>query len=189
MLNRQFILIYFILLVTTILGYWAYKSDVQITRFIPPPPEKVESPDFFANNTHLRKFDLNGKLVSELLSDNVSHFQKLDTTLFINPNIWNFSNDTHTWNTVAEHGLLLGDTQTIELKSNVILTRINNTAKKILINTDFLVIYLDKGYAETDRPVQVKSDSGIITAVGVEINYSDNIIHLKSKVRGRYEAI
>ncbi|OQX37443.1 MAG: LPS export ABC transporter periplasmic protein LptC [Oceanospirillales bacterium LUC14_002_19_P2] len=185
---RQILLIAAIVVFAVGMGYWAYETDLKVSRQPAAATTEIKVPDFFSYNAHVREFDEKGQLKSDLTADSISHFPHNEITLLASPDLWSYSENAAPWHTVADTGRILPDGETVELKKNVVMTQMEGDTQKLRMDTDFLTIYSDQDFADTNRPVTIISPSGVMKANGMKAFYKRDFIQLKSRVRGVHES-
>ena len=181
---QQTLIIATLVVLAISVGCWSYKTDLNVSR---QTTIERKVADFFSYNANIRDFNESGQLTLDLTVDSISHFPHNEITQLSNPDLWNYSGHTP-WRTVAGTGRLLPDGETIELKKNVVMTQVEDGVQKLRMNTDFLTLYSGQDSADTHWPVTIISQNSVITANGMTLFYKQALIHLKSRVRGSYEA-
>ncbi|MGY0217270.1 LPS export ABC transporter periplasmic protein LptC [Endozoicomonadaceae bacterium StTr2] len=147
------------------------------------------TPDVFMENARITQYDEAGNRSSFATATQVVHYPDSDTTWLDSPDIWNWQDSINPpWHSVSERGKLLPGGKTLELYDNVVINRANpKGGAPLQLETDFLTIHTDRDIAETERPVRISDESGVTTAVGMTTYYKENLVKLKSKVRGIHE--
>lgn len=184
---RQTLLTAAIVVLSVGMGYWAYETDLKVSRQPAETITGIKVPDFFSSNACVREFDEQGQLKSELTADRISHYPHNEITLLDSPELWNYSKKASVWHTVADTGRILPDRETIELKKNVIMIQMKGDTQRLRMDTDFLTIYSGQDIADTNQLVTITSSSGMMKADGMKAFYNQDVIQLKSRVRGIYE--
>lgn len=187
MLNRNLMLVAFLMLTLVGIGYWAYDSNLHVGVQGKQPLVR-ENADYYFIDTQITQYNEEGELDYTLISDSITHYPHNDTTLLQAPHLENFSNPQKPMVADALYGKLLPGNEDIELWDQVVMTQTDlNNGSQVRIDTDFMTIYSDKGLAVTDRPVLITNDTGRTRAIGMEAFYIESLVKLKSRVRGFHE--
>lgn len=144
-------------------------------------------PDYFMENFTLTSMDINGKPDYILRAVKMLHFADDNSSELEQPRI-QFLNEKGDWTITAEHALILEDSNLIQLKHNVQLSRNASPQQTpLLIDTDFLSINTETQIAETESLAQVTSKGLSMTSKGLVYDSQNGILKLVSEVKGVYE--
>lgn len=190
-----------IIVLATILGTVLWQSPPPILLELSDTALSKQSqyPDAFLVDSKTVQYNEAGHISHILLSDK-THFYEPDKThptrraLFTQPHFdfydeqssseqhpisWQASSDTAKSLNGEEELLMMGNVSLIQQpKTGIIPTT---------INTEELLIKPNQQYAETDKPVIIKSESGVITSTGLTLSLDTDTMVLLSNVRSRYE--
>jgi LPS export ABC transporter protein LptC len=87
------------------------------------------------------------------------------------------------WLALAKNGQLSASGRILELSNAV---ELYNPERQITIQTESLTIDMDTETVDTDDAVTIQHSGGLTNAVGLEARLQEEVIHLKSEVRGQY---
>lgn len=160
-----------------------------------------ESPFAIAHNAKSQYFDAAGQLSYTFTADKLAHYRPGNTndlktlesnivdasyTLIDNPNISMYRKNAP-WLVAAKKGTIQNTKDTIVLEDDVTIRSQNINEKEVMLTTDQLYIYPEARKAETGSPVTIRSESGIIRAVGMQADIDAKKIKLLSNVRGEHD--
>ena len=164
--------------------------------------EKIkETPFAIATEATSNYFDKNGQLSYTFTAQKLSHFRQeddtpLDTTEIMKPSYTliekphiNMYRENSPWVVDAERGRITSGENVIVLEDNVSVGSVDTDENSITLTTSKLTIYPDRKMAITDQEVSINSESGTITALGMEADLKKEKIKLLAKVRGTHDPL
>lgn len=95
--------------------------------------------------------------------------------------------DSPPWHLRAERGVADTQRNTLTLKNNVTAYSDHPEFGRITVDTDDLLIDTVRQFAQTDKPVTMRSARGITSAVGLNAELESGRVELLSEVQGIYE--
>jgi len=122
--------------------------------------------------------------------DHPSHTNK-DIAILNNPKMTFYNSAAEQappWQASSFYGEAHENKDEFLLRGNVVLTQRLSDNKYTTITSEKLLIKPEQQYAETDKPVMIKNESGITTSVGVKISLKQGTIQFLSNVRSQYNA-
>lgn len=155
--------------------------------------QALELPTAYAKDARSQHFGEDGQLNYSFKAKRLLHYlnaqsddnSKYDPsyTLIEHPEITVYD-DLSPWFIEAQKGRVNSDNSVIQLSDSVIIHRTANTAGAVELKTHDLTIHLIEKHAKTNQPVTIRTDSGLISAVGMNADFTSQKIQLLSKVRG-----
>lgn len=194
MAYRNYLVISVILLLVA--GYWLYDDSMGGINPVGRVTEHFEQGvDYFVADALITEYDVSGALDYQLVAETISHFQHDDTVLLQQPLLTTFGDDGQVTTTRSEHGKVLPNGKDIELWDNVVIIQSRPSGKnpqdglvqQVRMDTDFITVFPDKAFADTDRPVVMVNNTGETRANGMSAWYQQGKVRLKSMVRGVHE--
>lgn len=194
MAYRNYLVISVILLLVA--GYWLYDDSMGGMNPVGRVTEHFEQGvDYFVADGLITEYDASGALDYQLVADTISHFQHDDTVLLQQPLLTTFGDDGQVTTTRSVHGKVLPNGKDIELWDNVVIIQSRPSAEnpqdglvqQVRMDTDFITVFPDKAFADTDRPVVMVNNTGETRANGMSTWYQQGKVRLKSMVRGVHE--
>ena len=194
MAYRNYLVISVILLLVA--GYWLYDDSMGGMNPVGRVTEHFEQGvDYFVADGLITEYDASGALDYQLVADTISHFQHDDTVLLQQPLLTTFGDDGQVTTTRSVHGKVLPNGKDIELWDNVVIIQSRPSAEnpqdglvqQVRMDTDFITVFPDKAFADTDRPVVMVNSTGETRANGMSTWYQQGKVRLKSMVRGVHE--
>jgi lipopolysaccharide export system protein LptC len=167
-------------------------------------------PDAFFINSKTIQYNEQGNLSHIITSDKASHYERKTSTpesytLLTKPHFTFYDHDTKnisnnmstitnksgqiTWYASSEAAKSINSDEEVLLSGNVLLTQQPHTedTTPTTISSEELLIKPNMQYAETDKPVIIKSASNVTTSTGLTLSLDTNTVELLSNVRSRYE--
>jgi lipopolysaccharide export system protein LptC len=202
-----------IILLIAILGTIVWQSPPAILRDITDAaiPEQ-QYPDAFFVNAKTIQYNEQGNLSHVVISDRANYFEpKASTpesyTLLTEPRFTfydvggnNSNNNEKTlttkdpsqkiaWYASSKVAKSANNDEEILLSGNVSLIQQQDTDNTVptTIHSEELLIKPNLQYAETNKPVIIKSASSVTTSTGLTLSLDTNTVELLSNVRSRYE--
>ena len=154
-------------------------------------------PDFIIKDFNSQQFDSTGKLQYEMDAKKLTHYPLNDVTELSLPTMNLKGEESSYWAIQAKRGFIASEGNLIELKGDVTLTKQlspgdallhkqDKQAQPITMLTDTLLVHLDKKIAETNKPVIISSTDSVIESIGMQVDFANNRLTLRSNVRGRH---
>jgi len=175
-LNRWLISI----LATIMLGLVFWPDD-----YSQPIQENASSSeiDYFMEEVVIHQFNSNGERTNKLIAKRMEHSIEQFTSKLSNPVIVYAKSDLGEWQISSGKGELI-DGQIIKLINQVnIEDRLINNQTETSISTKNLSIDLEKNIAFTEDLVLIKNPYYQTQSTGMEIDFDQEIIQLKSNVK------
>ncbi|MBR9910535.1 MAG: LPS export ABC transporter periplasmic protein LptC [Gammaproteobacteria bacterium] len=189
---------FLILLTTVFLLLWESPPE----RFLPdalfgqaqPQTPTASYPTNILVNTRSRRYDSEGQLSSVISASRTRFYQSVagqpavaERTEIENPDITLITIGSPPWKATADSGRTTENGQVVELMDNVKLRQTESTDRAVELTTTHLLIKPEQQYAETDKPVTIRSVNDITHATGMRAYLEQDRIQLLSNVRGIYE--
>ncbi len=160
-------------------------------------PDAPSEPDYYTVNSTFLEYGTNGVLSRSLNSERLLHYPDTEETALINPKIISYgSTGIPQWQAMADSGLVEGDGSHFQLNQNVIVWQISadylpdatiEPSVDMQLSTGQLNIDMDKNQVVTDKPVEIITQEGTTSAIGLFADLATNQIILKSQVRSLYQ--
>ncbi|MEK7321454.1 MAG: LPS export ABC transporter periplasmic protein LptC [Pseudomonadota bacterium] len=155
-------------------------------------PAVVEArhiPDFFLTEFDLTSMDIAGAPRYRLQAQAMTHYADDDTADIALPRMTVFRGNASPWQARAGQGWVAGEGEMVKLMEDVVIERPASAAAQGLeIRSDEMRVWPAREYAETERPVFLRSALGVTRAVGLHADFKHDVVELRAEVRGEYAA-
>ena len=159
-----------------------------------PAPEKSSvgprhTPDFAVERFSDTSMDREGNPKQTLKAIEMAHYPDDDSTELTEPRLTIHEGDLPPWQIAAEKGWVSGDGELVLLQGEVTVLRDRGVGvRPVELITTNMRIQRSENFAETDDPVQIRSENSWIDATGMRVWFGDSVrIKLLNEVRGQYE--
>lgn len=149
------------------------------------PPAAPPLVDYRGSEVQISEYDGSGALSQRLRSPQVEHRTGDDRLYMQSPASEMFEAGRRSWTLQADRGDMDAAGKELLLYDNVRARKLDDDST---IDTTRLRIEPDRKYAETDEPVIIVSPQGRTQAKGMRAFLDRDLVQLKSKVKGLYEA-
>ncbi|EIK44404.1 hypothetical protein O59_002734 [Cellvibrio sp. BR] len=167
-----------------------HKDDIQ--------PDQYESsgfPQYYMKSVETREYSPEGTLRYQLTTPQVTHYQisadgpsERDYTLFEQPAMAFYDKDaTAPWLVNAREGKSQLNGEFIRLQDDVVIQQQTNSNGVVRITTSLLDLFPKTQFARTDKAVKMRSAKGQMSAQGMEADFANSQLQLKSQVKAAYE--
>lgn len=167
-----------------------HKDDIQ--------PDLYESsgfPQYYMTSVETREYSPEGTLRYQLTTPKVTHYQvsadgpsERDYTLFEEPSMAFYDEDSSApWLLNAREGKSQLNGEMIRLMDDVVIQQKTESNGVVRITTSLLDLFPKTQFARTDKAVKMQSAKGQITAHGMEADFTNSQLQLKSQVKAAYE--
>ena len=175
------------------LSYWL---DAQVQ---PPAPRQDGSsrhdPDLFLDRFRALTFGSQGKPHETLAAERAEHFPDNDMAEVRSPLLSLNEPDKPALTVTAEQGTITGNRENAYLSGNVTIRRDadphpapgDRHSGPVTVKTEYLHVIPKLERAETDNPVTIEEQSGIIRGTGFEFDNKSKTVKLKSAVSGTFQ--
>lgn len=172
-------------MLVALFSWW--QLEIQVPRQA-PAQLGVRSPDRYAEQLTVTRFDNQGRPRQRLRAARMRHYDQDDTTELEQPRFWRFSPQHLPWRVEGRQALLYGSSEQIFLPGPVTLDRSGDqTHDSYHITTSDLTLDSRKDYAETSRKIRIDSSDHWIDAIGMQgWLHSPVRIKLLHDVHGQY---
>lgn len=164
--NRTIILICLIILIAIATNWLLEQSVTEQPETVPTGND----PDLYMANAEIVSFDESGVIQHKIRATRFTHFPVNDVTVLKDPNLDLISEET--WNIAARNGQLLPKPphpeQIVEFREHVVATREAAGGDFTNIQTERLVVFPERDYAETDENVYIDNASGRTSAAAMK---------------------
>jgi len=155
----------------------------------PPSEEELRhDPDYYMEKFTVTAMNSAGQPRYRLDGDHMQHYPDDDTTELTKPHIEIYAEAAPPWYIDAERGWVSADGELVLLLGGVLARQEDTAAKRTTtLTSDELRIRPNDEYAETDKPVTLKSGPNIVEAIGMRAYIREGRLQLLSNARGKYE--
>ena len=144
---------------------------------------QVHDTDYFMEGVVIHQFDNNGRQTNTLAADRMEHSLKKDISILDKPVITFARSQSGEWQLSSNQGKLLNNNSIIKLDKNVkIEEHVEKDQLQTKITTNNMTINLDTNIAFTDQAVLIESPYYQTKSTGLEIEFDQEVIYLKSHV-------
>lgn len=151
-------------------------------------PEARHVPDFFLNDFELTSMDRGGLPRYHLQAQRMVHYGDTDTGDITAPHVTLFQRAAPSWHGRSAQGWIAAGGEFVILKDDVLIERPgkSKTAPPLQIRSDEMRVWPQREFAETERPVIIHDALGVTHAVGLGADFKQNVLELRTRVRGEY---
>lgn len=144
--------------------------------------------DFVVGGVRSATLDAEGQPRFLLRAEKMWHYPDDDTTHLQNPSLTSFVKDQPPAQFDAQSGMINSQGDEINLRGDVRIVRtVAAPASAQHFNTEYLRVLPDKGWAETDFPVQMFDRYNTLTAVGMQLDNEARSVRFLQQVRAVHE--
>jgi lipopolysaccharide export system protein LptC len=161
--------------------YQQYSNKNNTTEYLP----KAETPEFFLEQSLTTVYRQDGQIDYQFNGEYLEHFKKSDMMQGKMVYFIFFNKDELTWHARADNATFLNKNRKIILRDNV---RIWQPARNLELTTSKITFTETREYAETDKPVTIKSPAGVTRSIGMKLDLERENLQLLSTVTGLYHA-
>ncbi len=170
--------------------YLAFLGLLLIFIFYPKDKPSYHSPletdkqdsDYYMKGVVIHLYDKKGQQLSQLKSVKLAHFKHQDQSLLEAPVIRLNQADGSLWQLEAKNGKIIKHKNQIELNHQVAVKEILQQQVSTQIDTQYLLIDLEKTTATTDDPITISHRYYQTKSIGMDMDFKNNIINLKQQV-------
>lgn len=172
------------LILTPVLIYQGLNDQSQKTSNIPEPSPAHQQSDFYIIDATIDDYGVTGQLKQKLQTSQLEHHPQLQQVLTVAPLLTLFATDREPVTLSSLSGLMSDQQDIISLVGSVRVQDHPDSQKANIMTTESLMIYPDKGFAETDKKVTLTNKMGSTNGVGMKTTFDTRTIELRSQVKG-----
>ena len=145
-------------------------------------PVSREGPDVVVDGAALTQFDAEGRAISRLIGERVTHYPSDDRVEVIRPRMVSLRADQPQIDAKAEHARVEDSGARVILTGDVTLVRApgSDGEPPMRLNTERLVALPDTEQFSTDLPVEIERGGSRINAVGMDYDNIKRTVKLRS---------
>lgn len=183
--NRQTLLTTLLLVCAVLSGWHVLKEDTLAER----PDVSTLGSDVYVENMDMQLVNEHGRLQYRVLAERMEHFPYDGHAELVRPVLHVFKNDQPTWQIESEQGEVSSGYTTVRLLGQVEIRRLEGSGSRPLsIVTSDLLIKPQEKTATTENTTVIQSGRYRLESVGLQADFTNNQLELKSRVRGRIDA-
>lgn len=197
-ITKKYVVSIIVLLALLVIALWLSPSDKLFNTPDTQSDTQPQYPSSYLTHTKTTQYNQQGEITHILTADKVQNFEEnIPSTnnyaLLEQPYFTLFNqSETNTapWIIKSQQGRSNNNHETFILNNDVYIQHQSNSTDNpsmTIITSEQLTIIPKQQYAETDKPVTIKTESGVTTSTGLKISLDANTIELLSNVRSRYE--
>lgn len=165
-----------------LLAWWQLAPTPEET---PSPVERPRLPDYVVTRFTAVETDATGKPSRRLIAEALRQYVEEDVAELDQPRMTLYTETGAPWQARADTGLVLPGGKEVRLSGAVELRRDGDAHNRATrMSTESIRIWHERGFAETDQPVQVNSEADWLTAAGMRLWY-DTPTHAQFDGRAR----
>jgi len=186
MSRSGYIILFIAVVVIAATSSWLLKTvDTQPFTILEPPRHYK---DYYLQNFNATIMNENGKPHYVLKGKYLEHFPDDESIDIKQPDVKLFREKLPPWNLLSEHARVLNKGNLIYLNGNVLMNRPESANEpEINLTTSNLTLKVDQNYAETNDPVDIKTEKHRLKAKGMRVYLADGRLELLSDVKGFYD--
>lgn len=164
-----------------------------LDRIVQPAPRAAvatvrHDPDYIVDNLSAVRTDHTGNAVYTLAASRMVHYPDDDTTFLTRPRFVSHKSARASVTITAREATVSSNGDNVYFTHDVKVTRAASAEQsELTMRTTWLHVIPDDNIARTDRPVTISDASGVVNAVGLELNSETRVLKLLSRVRGTYD--
>lgn len=147
--------------------------------------------DYYMTGVDRTHFGADGEPEYRIRAERFTHYPEPDHILVEEPDVVVYRTGENPWQISADGGRIENDPvrqeNRVEFSDNVIVRHTDPQGREIIIYTEFLTVYPDSRFLETDREVTIQGEGLIQRSSGMTADLNNERITLLSNVRGQYE--
>ncbi len=152
------------------------------------PSLRRHDPDYIVSNFSIVGYGPSGTAESTLSARKMVHYPDDDSTDLDSPRLLSTKPGDSPMTITAERGALSQDGEDTFLYDNVLLLRTATPQQPSMrLDTSFLHIVRERSLVLTDRDVVITEEGRSLTGRGMEYDNGARQLHLRERVRGRFE--
>jgi lipopolysaccharide export system protein LptC len=152
------------------------------------PSLRRHDPDYIVSNFRIIGYGPGGVLESTLSARKMVHYPDDDSTDLDAPRVLSTKAGEAPMTLTADRGALSQDGEDTFLYDNVLLVRQEIPLQpEMRMRTSFLHIVRGRSLVLTDRDVAIDDAGRSLTGRGMEYDNGARLLHLRERVRGRFE--
>jgi lipopolysaccharide export system protein LptC len=152
------------------------------------PSIRRHDPDYLVHNFKVVSYGPTGAPISALSARRMVHYPDDDSTELDAPRMLQTKPAEAPMTLTADRGALSQDGEDTFLYDNVLLVRSAIPQQpEMRMQTSFLHVVRDRSLVLTDREIAIREEGRSLTGRGLEYDNGSRVLHLRERVRGRYE--
>lgn len=147
----------------------------------------TDQPDSFAESVRVNRTRADGSPAFLLTAQRIEYFRGDDSTLLHQPVLTSLDTTQAEVRLRASTGRSLKGSSEILLIGDVFLERASDQqTPKMTIATEWAQVLTDAEIARTDRPIEVRRGTDVLTGVGMEFNNAARTLRVDHQVRATF---
>ena len=185
-MNTRQIVLLTVLLASVLATGWLLLNQGAITA---RPDTASHGPDLFVETMDLRVTGRDGRVHYYLQADSMRHVPQDDRFDLEQPVFQTIQGERGQWQARSNQGSVSADGDTVWLRDQVEIRRLAGPGQRQLdIATSELLVKPGEQTATTGQSVVIRSDAFRVESVGMDADFGNNRLNLRSRVRGRFDA-
>lgn len=183
-LDNRIRLVFAILILGGVLVYWGLSMSPQ--ERISSSAKKVIDVDYFATQAVFKQWHPNGRLQRILTTIKLEHSPRLRLSYLTTPEAIYYADGGDKTFIRSKLGEVADQTNVTRLTGDVSIRSKPDTPLEKELKTELLWVYPQNNKAETEQPVKILMNDGIMKAVGMDVDLNTHIMNLHTGVKGTY---
>ncbi|WP_432470695.1 LPS export ABC transporter periplasmic protein LptC [Amphritea sp. HPY] len=172
------------LILTPVLIYQGLDDKSQKSSDVPEPSPAHQQSDFYIIDAAIDDYSVTGQLKQKLRTSQLEHQPQLQQVLTVEPQLTLFATDREPVTLSSLSGVMSDQQDIVNLAGSVTIQDHPDSQEANIMTTESLMIFPDKGFAETDKKVTLSNKMGKTTGVGMKTTFDTRTIELRSQVKG-----
>lgn len=170
-----------------------YSPPQELAERLVPKESKNRYPEFYLQNTTSKQYTQTGALDYQLSADELRYFSRhisdtpRDLVEYDKPKVLLYNEQGQIqWQVIADTGTSDDTGERIELIGNVVVKEFTLEVESSELLTESLTILPEQKFAETDKPVIIRDQTGLTKTTGLKAFFNQQRIELLDNVSGTY---
>jgi lipopolysaccharide export system protein LptC len=179
--NKARIILAAIILIPVLL-YWGFSSSPNESI---SQTNKVEKEiDYYLENATAKEWGADGRLLRKTDTIRLEHHPKEKASHLEKPININYRADNSRLRITSDTAIALDNNTQTDLVDNVVVIDNPDSENSTIMNTQYLKIYPQRNYADTEEHVTIVSSNSQLEGVGMDVDFNTRILNLHSRVKG-----
>jgi lipopolysaccharide export system protein LptC len=183
-LDRRAIVFIILVVVAALSWWWPQERGRPVRGAVPAGREEA---DYSFTGFVASQMNPHGDLEDTLSAERVVHYPDREAAVLTGPRLDFYENARRTWGIIARSGVVNEKDRSVWLSGEVRVAYAGEASEQGFdLYTEELRVWPGERRAETDKPVRIVQQSGVIDSVGLRADLGSRRLFLLSQVRATY---